>query len=91
MKIEIKESSEVALALEHKFLAKTRTWLEENMDSGFLTQDASAKAINELFEAWVNYSLNLHSNKEVARNFLLELEETIDKLADFKIEAQKWL
>ncbi|NBP04329.1 MAG: hypothetical protein EBU90_30455 [Proteobacteria bacterium] len=89
--MKIKASSEAALALEHTFLAKTRLWLEERMESGFVTQDACAKAVNEIFEAWVICDLGQYSNKEVATNFLLELDETMEKLKEFRIEAQKWL
>jgi hypothetical protein len=90
--IKIKESTEAALALEHKFLAKTRMWLEDNLESGFVIDDAANLAVKELFEAWANsISSNSYSNDEVARNLMLEVDAVIDKLCDFKIEAQKWL
>jgi hypothetical protein len=90
--MKIKESAEVAMILEHKFLAKTRVWLEENLETGFVIEDASSLAIKELFEAWANcIGSNPYSNDEVARGLISEIDAVIDRLCEFKIESRKWL
>lgn len=92
MKIKIKESSEAALAFEHKFLAKTREWLENNLESGFLIEDAAALAVKELFEAWAeSISHDSYSNEYLAKSMLQEIDAVVEKLNEFKIEARKWL
>lgn len=90
--MKIKESAEAALLLEHKFLSKVRVWLEENMGAGPVIEDASALAINELWEAWVNcIGSNHYSNEQVAKYMITEIDEVIEELKRFKNKASEWL
>lgn len=85
-------SAETALLLEHKFLSKVRAWLEENMGSGFVIEDAAALAINELCEAWVNcIGSNHYSNEQVSKDMITEIDAVIEELKRFKNKCREWL
>lgn len=76
-------AQENQILLEHKFLGKVRSWLDDHYPdgnpSGFLHDDCAGMAVNELWEHWISV-MGEFSDEKVRDSFLRDLDEVIDTL-----------